>query len=88
MYCTYILYSVSYNRYYIGHSENVTARLLRHNSKKVNSTRPYIPWNLVYYEEYATRQEAASRELEIKKKKSRKYIEWLVVNGAGRHVPI
>ena len=54
MYCTYILYSVSYDRYYIGHCENVTARLLRHNSKKVNSTRPYIPWNLVYYEEYAT----------------------------------
>ncbi|MBC7829141.1 MAG: GIY-YIG nuclease family protein [Chitinophagaceae bacterium] len=88
MFCTYILYSVSYDRYYIGHCENVTARLLRHNSKMVPSTKPYVPWNLMYYEEYHTRPKASNRELEIKKKKSRKYVEWLIANGTGRHVQI
>ena len=35
-------------------------------------------WNLVYYEEYRSRVEASQRDREIKKKKSRKYIEWLI----------
>jgi putative endonuclease len=88
MFCTYILYSASFDRYYIGHCENTTARLFRHNNKMVPSTKPTVPWHLVYYEEYTSRAEASRRELEIKKKKSRKYIEWLIVNGTGRHVPI
>jgi len=55
----------------------------------VPSSKPYVPWQLVYYEEYSSRAEASSRELEIKKKKSRKYIEFLVNGGGtGTHVPI
>jgi putative endonuclease len=39
-------------------------------------------WKLVYTEMFQTKSEAAKRELEIKKRKSRKYIEWLS-NSAG-----
>ena len=88
MFSTYILYSASFDRYYIGHCENTTARLTRHNNKMVPSTKSYVPWNLVYYEEYTSRAGASKWELEIKKKKSRKYIEWAMVNGTGRQVPI
>jgi len=68
----------------------VHARLIRHNSKGVTSTKPYIPWELVYSETFNKRAEAAAREKEIKNKKSRKYIEFLIAEAGGnsRHVPI
>jgi len=34
-------------------------------------------WILVYKQEFETREQARTREMEIKKKKSRKYIEWI-----------
>ena len=77
-----------YDRFYVGHCSDVQARLTRHNLKMVPSTRNYTPWNLVYYEEFDSRAEAGRRELEIKRKKSKKYIEWLIQNGPGRHVPM
>ena len=78
MYQTYILYSEIHNRYYVGHCENMSLRLERHNSKQVPSTKTYIPWVLVYTETYATRQEANCRELYIKRMKSRLFIEKLI----------
>jgi putative endonuclease len=88
MYFTYILYSPNNKRYYVGHCEDMVARLQRHNSKMVPSTKNYVPWELVYAETFATRSEANQRELYIKKQKSRKYIEQLISGGTGRHVPI
>jgi putative endonuclease len=38
------------------------------------------PWRLVYFELYHSRSEALKREREIKKKKSRKYIDVLVAS--------
>jgi len=78
MYYTYILYSDKHDRYYIGHCEVLSARLLRHNNKMVTATRNFVPWRIVYYEEYSTKLEANRRELAIKKMKSRKYIENLI----------
>ncbi len=89
MFYTYILYSAVFDRYYTGHCEDIEARLERHNNWGVPSTRAYIPWKLVYYETYNNRSEASARELEIKNKKSRKYIEFLTGGGGtGRHVPM
>lgn len=77
-YHTYILYSTNFNRYYIGHCEDLKIRLDRHNNKQVPSTKPYLPWIMVYTECFATRPEANARELFIKRMKSRKYIEQLI----------
>lgn len=78
MHYTYILYSKSFDRYYIGQCEDIDARLHRHNNRGVPSTKPYVPWDLVYIETFGSRSEAIKRELEIKSKKNRKYIEWLI----------
>ena len=89
MFYIYILYAKGFDRFYIGHCEDVALRLQRHNNRMVPSTKPYIPWLLVYFEEFVSRAEASNRELEIKKKKSKKYIEYLVNGGGtGRHVPM
>ncbi len=81
MYYVYILYSKVRNRYYVGYSSDVSKRLERHNSGSTRSTKSGIPWELVYYEEYKNKTEALKREREIKKKKSRKYIECLIAEG-------
>ena len=78
MYVTYILFSDSKNRYYIGHAENLIVRLGYHNDGRVKSTKGYRPGKVVYFEEFSTKLEANRRELEIKKKKSKKYIEFLI----------
>jgi putative endonuclease len=53
-------------------------RLLRHNSGRSKYTKFGVPWQLVYLEEFKNKTEAYRRELEIKKKKSRNYIERLI----------
>ena len=78
-YYIYILYSEKLNKYYTGSSQNILIRLNdQHNAGRVISTKPGIPWVLKYKEAFETRIEAVRRETEIKKKKSRKYIEWLI----------
>ncbi|MFW5872631.1 MAG: GIY-YIG nuclease family protein [bacterium] len=77
-YYTYILYSESLNRYYIGSSENPEKRLERHNARATVSTRGGRPWKVVYKEQYDSRKEAISRENFIKRMKSRKFIQSLI----------
>ena len=72
MYTVYILYSEQFDRFYVGQTDNITIRLERHNAGTVKSTKAYIPWKIVYTQEFETRSQAVRREHEIKKKKSRK----------------
>ena len=74
----YIIYSSTLGQYYVGQSENIEERLFRHNNSGSKSTKKANDWELVYTEIYQTASEAVKRELAIKKKKSRKYIEWLI----------
>jgi putative endonuclease len=79
VYTVYILYSPTIDRYYIGHTDNIERRLHEHNTGQTRFTSIRgKPWNLLYSELYETRSLAMSREKEIKAKKSRKYIEWLI----------
>ena len=78
-YWVYILKSERTNQYYSGQTNNVTKRLAKHNNGKVLSTKRNIPWTLIHKEEYKTRSEAIKREREIKDRKSRKYIESLII---------
>ena len=74
---TYILYSRKLNKYYVGACTDITRRLYEHNIGHSKFTKTGIPWMLKYTEEYETLSEAKTRELKIKKMKSRKYIEEL-----------
>ena len=75
MFIVYILFSKTRNKYYIGHTENLENRIKEHIMRKNLGASD---WELVYKESFATRGEAMQRELEIKSKKKRTYIEWLV----------
>ncbi len=80
MYFVYIIKSQKDDSYYIGSTENLEDRLTRHNQSRSKYTKAKIPWKLAYSEVYKTRSEAMYREYEIKKQKSRKYIENLIKN--------
>ena len=78
---TYILYSESKHKYYVGQTGDLEKRLERHNSGNSRSTKSGIPWKIVYFEKYETRSQAMTREYQIKKMKSRIYIEQLIAEG-------
>jgi len=79
MFYTYILYSPSTDRYYTGHTgTTLEIRITRHNQGDNPSTKSGIPWTLKFFKTFDTRSEAMTFENNIKRKKSRKYIEWLI----------
>jgi len=77
MFYVYILYSASLDQFYSGSTDDLEDRLFRHRNSGSKSTKKTKDWELKYQEIYETRSEAVRREREIKKKKSRKYLEFL-----------
>lgn len=80
----YILYPRTKDRFYIGQTDNLEERLISHNSGKSTYTSRVSDWEIVYVEEFETRTLSRKRENEIKRKKSRSYIEWLVGGASSR----
>lgn len=74
----YILYSESIDRFYYGHTSNLSKRIERHNAGKVKSTKSGIPWVLKHSEGFATKSDAMKREYEVKRWKNRKLVEALI----------
>ena len=77
-YTVYILYSCSLDQYYIGHSQDVNDRIFRHTNSGSKATKKATDWKVVYTESFDSKAAAYKREMEIKRKKSKKYIEWLI----------
>ena len=73
-YC-YILFSEKINKFYVGACTDLDRRLYEHNIGHSKFTKTGMPWVIFYFEKFETLQEAKKRELEIKKKKSRIYIQ-------------
>ena len=78
-YFVYILYSPSMNKYYVGSSKDVAERVRRHNIGARAYTNPGRPWELVHMETFESLGKARKREYEIKGRKSRKYIQQLIL---------
>jgi putative endonuclease len=75
---TYILYSKKINKFYVGAFIDLNRRLYEHNIGHSKFTSTGTPWELVYQEQWGDLISAKRRESEIKKKKSRKFIEELI----------
>jgi putative endonuclease len=60
----YILQTTSDNKYYIGETADVAARLLFHNSGKQRFTKYRVPFILI--EQFGARDQALQREKQIK----------------------
>ncbi len=83
MFHVYILQNPA-GRFYIGQTEDLTARLQSHNDTLGAAgkyTRKNGPWELVWSEEHTTRASAMARERQIKAMKSAKWIREHLLNG-------
>ncbi|MGD1320327.1 GIY-YIG nuclease family protein [Chryseobacterium sp. 2R14A] len=80
MYYIYILYSESADKYYIGYTQFPTDRLLKHNEQEDFNTytRKFRPWKMMaLFEVSNDKTIALNLERNIKKQKSRKFLERL-----------
>jgi putative endonuclease len=73
MYFAYVIYSVDFDRYYVGISLDVEYRLTEHNKGKTKSTKVFRPWKIIHIEEYESRQLARKREVYLKSAAGRKW---------------
>ena len=77
-YYVYILYSEKLDRYYIGATGELSARLNNHLWSRKGFTSATKDWVLKYSEVFELKTDAFAREKQIKKWKSRKMIEKLL----------
>ena len=66
MYYVYLIKSEKLNKVYTGYSEDLRERFKAHNSGKSEYTSRGIPWKLVYYEAYESKEDAQNREKSLK----------------------
>jgi putative endonuclease len=62
MFYAYVAQSVNFKVLYKGHYQNLEERIKQHNSGRTESIRPYLPFKIIYFEEFETRAEAIKRE--------------------------
>jgi putative endonuclease len=59
-------------RYYYGSTSDLIQRLAQHRAGQVRSTKPRLPIELVYFEEYQTPDQARQREHSLKNGRTRR----------------
>ena len=76
---SYILFSETLDRYYVGHTcDTLASRVKKHLQGHGGYTSKAKDWILVWHEAFEGKSEAYAREREIKSWKSRKRIEELI----------
>ena len=79
MFTTYVIYSVKYDKIYIGYTSNLQQRLLSHNELATKGwTIKFRPWKLIYKEEYESKSEAMKREKQLKSYQGRMFIRRII----------
>jgi len=66
MHYTYILLSSKSHIFYFGYTKNLVTRFELHNTGRVRSTKPHLPWKLVWYGAFETEKQARDFELYLK----------------------
>jgi len=75
MYYAYVLKSVEHDYYYKGHCKDLQIRLSQHNAGYTQSIRPYIPFEIIYFEIFETEKEAILREKYFKSSAGRRFLK-------------
>ena len=75
MFYAYVIKSVISPYYYKGHCEDLDERLKEHNSGMTHSIKRFIPFEIVYFEEFETREEAIRRERYLKTAAGRRFLK-------------
>jgi putative endonuclease len=73
----YILYSDQFDKFYVGQTDDVGARLKRHNAGYEKSTSPYRPWRLVLSVPKESRVEAMILERKLKNLSKQRIVRFI-----------
>ena len=74
MYFVYVLRSRLNGRLYTGMTQDIENRIREHNAGRTKSTKPYIPYDLVYQETLETRLSARDREKYLKSAAGKRFL--------------
>ena len=66
MHFVYLLQSIQNKSLYIGCTHDLKNRVKMHNRGDSYHTKKYLPWKLVYFEGYASKEDAYRREHSLK----------------------
>ena len=82
MHYLYIIYSTSANKFYVGETDNMGKRLLKHNihSYKDSFTKIAEDWEVVLLFKCISKDQAVLLEKFIKRMKSKVFIEKVIAN--------
>ncbi|MFK5890414.1 MAG: GIY-YIG nuclease family protein [Flavobacteriaceae bacterium] len=72
---TYILYSKTFDKIYIGFTSNLITRFLSHNKFGKGYTKKFRPWLVIYVEFFNSKLQALQREKELKSSRGRHFIK-------------
>jgi putative endonuclease len=75
VYFTYVLKSKTHNYFYRGHCKDLQKRLDQHNAGMTVSLRPYLPFEIIYFEQFETEIEAVKREKYFKTSRGREFLK-------------
>jgi putative endonuclease len=75
MFVTYVLYSNTFDKIYIGYTANLIDRFKSHNQMATKGyTNKYRPWMVIHVEFYDRKELALKREKELKTSRGRNFI--------------
>ena len=75
MYYVYAIQSLKKDWLYVGITDNLERRLEQHNKGYNRSTKPYLPFQLVYFEEKVDRKSARLREKYLKTASGKRWLK-------------
>ncbi len=79
-YYVYAIYSQHRNYIYVGISNDINRRLNEHNLGYNKTTKPYLPFILIHYEQFHSRPEARIREKELKTTSGKRFLRKIIDN--------
>lgn len=62
----YVLFSPTAGHFYVGYTSDLKRRFAEHNKGLNFATKPYIPWESIYYEAHTSENDAKRREKYLK----------------------
>lgn len=66
MHFVYVLKSMQNGSLYFGCTSDLKGRVEMHNKEESHYTKKYVPWKLLYYEAYVSKDDAFRREHALK----------------------
>ncbi len=74
-YFAYVIKSTIDGSFYKGHCEDLQKRLQQHNAGQTQSIKGKIPFDLIYFEEFSSSEEAIIREKFFKSAAGRRFLK-------------